>query len=142
AYTMRSPSGGLLPRQPRINKPGLGWVLREGFAVEQAVFFCDVDNTDHAPWSLPLLEAALRQYEELEILQTAGVYHTQHGRRIVQPLAVPILPQRSSPTFTGGSFSSSPPALGLRSTQRRLSRSTRMPSPNRSSPTSERKASR
>ncbi len=90
AYTMRSSSGELLLRQPRINKPGLGWVTSEGFAVEQAVFFCDVDNPDHAPWSLPLLETALRQYEELDILQTAGVYHTQHGRRIVQPLAATI----------------------------------------------------
>ena len=35
AYTMRSSAGELLPRQPRINKPGLSWVLSEGFAVEQ-----------------------------------------------------------------------------------------------------------
>lgn len=90
AYTIRSPAGEPLARQPRINKGGLPWVLGEGFVVEQAVFFCDVDNPDHAPWTLPLLERALREYEELEVLRTAGVYHTQHGRRIVQPLATPI----------------------------------------------------
>ena len=90
AYTMRSPGGEVLARQPRINKGGLPWVLREGFAVEKSVFFCDVDNQDHAPWTLPLLERALREYEELEVLRTAGVYHTQHGRRIVQPLAKAI----------------------------------------------------
>ncbi len=90
AYTMRTPSGECLSRQPRINKNGLPWVLGEGFTVEQDVFFCDVDNPGHSPWSLPLLEVALRQYEELAVLQTTGIYHTQHGRRIVQPLAAPI----------------------------------------------------
>jgi hypothetical protein len=90
AYTIRSSTGEPLARQPRINKGGLPWVLGEGFVVEQAVFFCDVDNPDHAPWTLPLLERAIREYEELEVLRTAGVYHTQHGRRIVQPLATPI----------------------------------------------------
>jgi hypothetical protein len=83
AYTIRSPSGEPLAHQPRINKGGLPWVLSAGFVVEQEVFFCDVDNPDHAPWTLPLLERALREYEELEVLRTAGVYHTQHGRRIV-----------------------------------------------------------
>lgn len=90
AYVVSDASGAPLTKQPRINKGGLAWILSEGFRVEQSVFFCDVDNPDHAPWTLPLLERALHEYESLEVLQTAGVYHTQHGRRIVQPLATPI----------------------------------------------------
>jgi len=74
-------------RQPRINKPGLPSFPQP---VEVGVFFCDVDNPDHAPWTPETLGEALVQYDNLAVLQTAGVYHTAHGRRIVQPLAEPI----------------------------------------------------
>jgi hypothetical protein len=74
-------------RQPRINKAGLPYF--DG-VVETTTFFCDVDNPGHGAWSGELLVAAERQYESLDILATCGVYHTAHGRRIVQPIAEPI----------------------------------------------------
>ena len=74
-------------RQPRINKSGLPHF---GRPVEMGVFFCDVDNPDHAMWTDEMLAQALEQYERLEVLQTAGVYHTARGRRIVQPIESPI----------------------------------------------------
>ena len=61
-----------------------------GRPVEVGVFFCDVDNVDHAPWTDEMFAGAMEQYETLEALQTAGVYHTARGRRIVQPLERPI----------------------------------------------------
>ncbi len=70
-------------RQPRINKTGLRTF--EG-TVSVDVFFCDVDNPGHATWSEELLAESVREYGSLEALATAGIYHTQHGRRIVQPL--------------------------------------------------------
>ena len=74
-------------RQPRINKPGLPHF---GRPVEVSVFFADVDNEDHAPWTAEMFADAMEEYETLDILQTAGIYHTAHGRRIVQPLQQPI----------------------------------------------------
>ena len=73
--------------QPRINKAGLGLVPVKP-VVE--VFFCDVDNDAHAPWTDDALAAAHAQEEQLAPLATAGVYYTAHGRRFVQPLAEPI----------------------------------------------------
>ena len=74
-------------KQPRINKAGLQYF--DGI-VETNVFFCDVDNAGHAEWTVSLVEAAMREYKSLPVLETAGVYHTAHGRRIVQPIAEPI----------------------------------------------------
>lgn len=74
-------------RQPRINKAGLAAFGRR---VETGVFLCDVDNPGHAAWSEALRAAARRQYDELDVLARAGVYHTEHGQRIVQPIADPL----------------------------------------------------
>ena len=74
-------------KQPRINKSGLTHF--DGI-VETSVFFCDVDNQGHAEWNDQLTEVALQEYQSLPVLATAGVYHTAHGRRIVQPIAEPI----------------------------------------------------
>ena len=81
-------------RQPRINKPGLPHF---GRSVEMGVFFADVDNPDHAPWTAEMFAAALEEYDTLDILQTAGVYHTAHGRRLVQPIEKPIPVQEVEP---------------------------------------------
>ncbi len=74
-------------RQVRINKLGLA---KFSVRVSVGVFFCDVDNPGHAPWNEELLAAARRDYDTIPELQSAGIYHTQHGRRIVQPIAEPI----------------------------------------------------
>ncbi len=74
--------------QPRINKTGLAYF--DGI-VETTTFFCDVDNAGHGAWTDELVARAMREYETLDELATCGVYHTAHGRRIVQPLAEPIL---------------------------------------------------
>ena len=74
-------------RQPRINKAGLA---NFNGNAETTVFFCDVDNPDHRPWSDELVARARAEYESLDVLRTCGIYHTAHGRRIVQPLKKPI----------------------------------------------------
>ncbi len=74
-------------RQPRINKPGLD-AFGKRLWVE--VFFCDVDNPAHAFWTDETFEAARQQDLALPSLQTAGIYYTRRGRRIVQPLAEPL----------------------------------------------------
>ncbi len=76
-------------RHPRINKPGLEAGLIS-LPVEVTAFFCDMDNPGHGPWTDDLFAQAMREYEALDILRTAGVYHTTNGRRFVQPLARPI----------------------------------------------------
>jgi hypothetical protein len=81
-------------RQPRINKAGLPLVSHR---VEVGVFFCDVDNPAHGTWTEELRAAALAQDDSLPILQTVGIYHTAHGRRIVQPLDSPIAVQEVEP---------------------------------------------
>ena len=83
-----------LRRQPRINKPGLATF--DGFP-EVGVFFCDLDNTPHVPWTPAMHEAALGRYESLEILQTAGIYHTKNGARVVQPLVRPLPVEQVEP---------------------------------------------
>lgn len=76
-------------RQPRVNKPGLPTFDRP---LEMGVFFADVDNPNHTVWDDEMWAAAMEQFRTLDVLQTAGVYHTAHGRRIVQPLetSVPV----------------------------------------------------
>jgi hypothetical protein len=71
-------------RQPRINKPGLPYFVGH---VEVGVFLCDVDNPGHSDWTDELRAEAARQDAELDVLKTAGIYYTSHGRRIVQPIA-------------------------------------------------------
>jgi hypothetical protein len=77
-------------RQPRVNKAGLPWF---GHPLRVEVFFCDIDNPAHASWDARLHRQALAQFDSLEPLQTAGLYFTPHGQRIVQPLAaaLPVL---------------------------------------------------
>ena len=80
--------------QPRINKPGLATF--DGFPVT-GVFFADLDNPSHGDWTPELYDEALERYESLEILQTAGIYHTKRGARIVQPLVQPIPVEQVEP---------------------------------------------
>jgi len=81
-------------RQPRVNKAGLPYFDRP---VSVESFFCDIDNPDHARWDADLLAAARRQYEDLPAFQTAGLYLTAHGRRVVQPIVTPIPAQHVEP---------------------------------------------
>ena len=81
-------------RQPRINKPGLATF--DGFP-ETGVFFADLDNPDHGEWTPDSKQAALDLYDRLEILQTAGIYLTKHGARIVQPIVRPIPVEQVEP---------------------------------------------
>lgn len=74
-------------RQPRLNKPGLPCFDRP---VLTTTFVCDVDNPGHAEWSDELRAQAAREWDSVPELATCGLYHTLHGRRIVQPLATPI----------------------------------------------------
>lgn len=74
-------------RQPRINKPGLPYFDGPVFTT---TFVCDVDNPGHAEWNEELRAQAERQWTSVPELATCGLYHTLHGRRIVQPLAAPI----------------------------------------------------
>jgi hypothetical protein len=48
------------------------------------VLCCDVDNPGHGDWNAELEAQAAAEYSELAVLATAGVYHTAHGRRMVQ----------------------------------------------------------
>jgi len=80
--------------QPRINKPGLPHFPHP---VGMGVFFADVDNPGHALWTDELFAEAMEQYDTLDELQTAGVYHTARGRRIVQPIEEPIPVQQVEP---------------------------------------------
>jgi hypothetical protein len=81
-------------RQPRINKAGLPYFDRP---VYTTTFMCDVDNPGHAEWDDALRDEAARQWDAVPELATCGVYHTLHGRRIVQPLADPIPAARAEP---------------------------------------------
>jgi hypothetical protein len=89
AYVV-SLNGEPLARQPRVNKPGLSWLLEQGYEVRLHALVADVDNPDHGPWTPDLLEEADAQHRTLAILRTAGYYYTSAGRRIVQPLAEPV----------------------------------------------------
>jgi hypothetical protein len=81
-------------RQPRLNKPGLPYFDRPVFTT---TFVCDVDNPGHAEWNEELRAQAAREWDSVPELATCGLYHTLHGRRIVQPLATPIPAAKSEP---------------------------------------------
>ncbi|MGH7296780.1 MAG: hypothetical protein ACRELB_17710, partial [Polyangiaceae bacterium] len=74
-------------RQPRLNKPGLPYFDRPVFTT---TFVCDIDNPAHAEWDDRLRAQAAYEWETTPELGTCGVYHTLHGRHIIQPLAEPV----------------------------------------------------
>jgi hypothetical protein len=81
-----------MKKQPRLTKEGLA-LFRETMnepRITVECFFCDVDNPAHGPWTNELYIDAVALDTKLEILSTAGIYHTRGGRRIVQPLATPL----------------------------------------------------
>jgi hypothetical protein len=81
-------------RQPRINKAGLPRFDRP---VHTTTFMCDVDNPEHAEWTDALRAEAAQQWDSIPELASCGMYHTLHGRRIVQPLAEPIPAANAEP---------------------------------------------
>jgi hypothetical protein len=81
-------------RQPRINKTGLPYFDR---SVCTTTFVCDIDNPGHADWNEQLRAQAAYEWETLPELATCGIYHTLHGRHILQPLAVPIPVAQAEP---------------------------------------------
>ncbi|MCP4674205.1 MAG: hypothetical protein GY854_01530 [Deltaproteobacteria bacterium] len=85
-------------RQPRINKCGLPHFEP---TPQVEVLLCDVDNPDHQPWAPELIDATLKKYETLDVLKTAGLYHTAHGARIMQPLETPIPVDQVEPYIVG-----------------------------------------
>jgi hypothetical protein len=74
-------------RQPRLLKDFRHLVDRP---VTVSVFFCDIDHPDGVEWTDELTAAAIAKYEQLDILKTAGIYHTRGGLRVVQPLAMAL----------------------------------------------------
>jgi hypothetical protein len=89
-YVVSGPDGLPLARQPRVRKTSLEWLLSLGYRVDCDVLFCDVDNPGHAEWTPASIARALAAYDSLPILATAGIHHTTHGARIVQPLDEPV----------------------------------------------------
>lgn len=85
-----SRDGVPLVRQPRVNKPALEWVFSQGYELACDVLFVDLDNPEHAEWTDPAAARARELYATLPALASAGVYHTQHGARLVQPLDEPV----------------------------------------------------
>ncbi len=76
---------------PRLTKAALDWFTgAAGVVPEVAVFFADVDNPEHAPWSDALREDFERLWAACAPLQSAGVYFSKRGLRVVQPLAAPL----------------------------------------------------
>jgi hypothetical protein len=74
-------------RQPRINKSGRPYFGRPVLAT---TFVCDIDNPGHAEWNDALSAQAAYEWDHTPEFATCGVYHTLHGRHVIQPLAVPI----------------------------------------------------
>jgi len=70
--------------QPRLLKDHRHMVDRP---VTVSVFFCDIDLPDGVVWNDELVAEFKAKYDQLDILKTAGIYHTRGGLRIVQPLA-------------------------------------------------------
>ena len=81
-------------RQPRINKPGLPYFDRP---VMTTGFVCDIDNPGHAEWDDSLRARAAYEWDSTPELGTCGIYHTLHGRHIIQPLSTPIPVARAEP---------------------------------------------
>jgi hypothetical protein len=73
--------------QPRLLKDHLYLIDRP---VTVSVFFCDIDLPDGSGWTDELTAEFIAKYEQLDILKTAGIYHTRGGLRVVQPLAKPL----------------------------------------------------
>jgi len=89
-------------KQCRITKAGIDlFIEKTGKRAFTEAFFCDVDNPGHGVWTDELFARAREQDRSLPSLSTAGVYYTEHGRRIVQPLAEPLDARDTEPHLAG-----------------------------------------
>lgn len=50
-YLVRGPSGRVLARQPRINKPGVAWLEAQGYSVVMRTLLADHDTPAHREWT-------------------------------------------------------------------------------------------
>ena len=82
-------------KQFRINKGALDPERQFDEPLDVHVFAADVDNPKgpdgkKMEFNSELAAEYLRQYTDAPVLQTAGIYRTEHGYRIMQPLTRPI----------------------------------------------------
>ena len=89
--------GGLpLAKQPRVRKNGLEWVLSQGYELWHDCLFVDVDNHGadgkKTPWTPELREEFDELWHVAPVLQTAGLYLTTNGYRLIQLLDEPLAP--------------------------------------------------
>lgn len=91
SYVLVQPDGTLAERQPRVRKIGLPWMLEQGYHLEHDVIYADVDNPMHQAWTPRLRERFDELWASAEVLDTAGVYLTRSGYRLIQPLDEPIV---------------------------------------------------
>jgi hypothetical protein len=82
-------------RHCRLTKGGLDAFPGE---VECSVFFADVDHnlpgqSGKVAWTVELLRQVQEQHASLDMLRTAGLYHTKGGYRLVQPLTRALPPR-------------------------------------------------
>lgn len=89
-YYLVGPDGLPLASQPRLKKTGLSWVLDQGFTVEHDLLMVDVDNPGHCEWNDDLRARFDELLERCPPLQSAGVYLTRAGYRILQELDEPV----------------------------------------------------
>lgn len=95
-YAMYTADGALVPSAPRVNKPGLEWVEKQGYRLFYTCLFADIDNPplpghkEHGPWTPELVARRQHLWNTVPALRTAGRYVSAGGWRIVQPLAEPV----------------------------------------------------
>lgn len=84
----------------RINKVVLGPLRKAGAEVQVTVFFVDVDNPDHAPWTEELARDFVASVvDAVEYEPVLGEYHlfypTRNGARFVYLLKDPLQPEEA-----------------------------------------------
>ena len=81
-YVLFDAKGEPVSTQPRVNKPGLSWVLSQGYSVRVRSAWADLDNPGHGPWNEALQDAALEEARTVPALRTGPWYFTGRGRRV------------------------------------------------------------
>lgn len=88
-----------MPTAPRVTKESVPWVRSQGLRVTQTCFIADVDTMPHVPWTPEAMSDFEATWATAPSLRTCGLYLSQRGYRLLQPLATWLDVEDAEPRY-------------------------------------------
>ncbi|MDO9020546.1 MAG: helix-turn-helix transcriptional regulator [Deltaproteobacteria bacterium] len=91
--------GEPLATTPRVTKESLPWVREQGLRVTQTCLIADVDTMPHVPWTPESMADFEATWATAPSLRTCGLYLSQRGYRLLQPLSTWLDVEEAEPRY-------------------------------------------